>query len=235
MSKNYTRAKIIKWLNKDIKAEKLSSLYNEPYVNYNGETSDTNEFYYDVIAGYLLENKIKTLFEGMETITRQSTYKTPGHEAMTEEERELMREQKRKEEWLARSLLGSKFDAIGEIKDYQVPIKNKRSDKAGKVDLLAYNEKKKLLSLFELKREDSEETLLRAVLEICTYYHLIDKEKLISDFGYPAASVQKVVLVSQDSLQHQQYIKSKIIRKLAKELKVKVYVLDKHNQLTELT
>ena len=78
---------------------------------------------------------------------------------------------------------GKVFDIIGKIIDYQTPLKNIRADKAGKIDLLAYNEEEKILRILELKKPDSEETMIRCVLEAYTYLKVVDKDKLLKDFG----------------------------------------------------
>jgi len=82
---------------------------------------------------------------------------------------------------------GKVFDIIGKIIDYQTPLKNVQTDDAGKIDLLAYNEKEnpKTLRILELKKPDSEETMLRCVLEAYTYLKVVDKDKLLKDFGLP--------------------------------------------------
>ena len=82
---------------------------------------------------------------------------------------------------------GKVFDIIGKIIDYQTPLKDIQTDKAGKIDLLAYNEneEEKTLRILELKKPDSEETMLRCVLEAYTYLKVVDKDKLLKDFGLP--------------------------------------------------
>ena len=60
-----------------------------------------------------------------------------------------------------------------------------QTDKAGKIDLLAYNENEKTLRILELKKPDSKETMLRCVLEAYTYLKIVDKVKLLKDFGLP--------------------------------------------------
>jgi hypothetical protein len=95
------------------------------------------------------------------------------------------------EELFAKSLYGYKFDDLGEIIDYQMPIYDK---KYGAIDLLAYNDDG-VLSLIELKREYNTETMLRAILEICTYFLQIDIEKLknepTSSFRHSQRTAQK--------------------------------------------
>ena len=110
------------------------------------------------------------------------TYKVAGHKPQNEKNEALTREKPLDEEWLAKSLLLENFEHIGEIIDFQVPIKEKDTDSAGKVDLLAYNKQTKRLSLIELKRETNEETMLRAILEISIYFCQINRETLKEDF-----------------------------------------------------
>jgi len=235
-SSGYTKGEITSTLDEIVKSGELSSLYQEDCTNYTGKTTDTKDLYSDLIAEWLVERNVKGLFvEQVKPISRRETYKTADHKPMTPEERDSIHEQRQEEQWIARSLLHSKFDHVGEIIDYQTPIKDSHDDKGvGKVDLLAYCEDGKVLSIIELKRKRNEETVLHAILEVCTYYHQLDKEKLKADFGYPASvSIQQVVLGFTDSFLHQQYRDSKIIQKLAKELGVKVCLLD-DNQIIEI-
>ena len=74
------------------------------------------------------------------------------------------------------------YDFIGEIIDYQTPLKSSRKDVAGKIDLLSYDRDNKVIHILELKKPNSTETMLRCVLEGYTYLRTVDSEKLISDF-----------------------------------------------------
>lgn len=96
----------------------------------------------------------------------------------------------RNEENLAKLLYLNDFvPYLGNIIDYQVPLKGKQSDKIGKIDLVGYSEQTRRFSLIELKYHPvgSQETLLRCVLEIYTYYKFLNKERFIADFitNYP--------------------------------------------------
>ena len=51
------------------------------------------------------------------------------------------------------------------------------------MDLLAYDGT--YLRLLELKKPDSDETMLRCVMEGFTYLETVDKQKLLMDFGLP--------------------------------------------------
>jgi hypothetical protein len=78
---------------------------------------------------------------------------------------------------------------LGNIIDYQVPLREKKSDKIGAIDLVSYSENQRRFSLIELKYNPvgSSESLLRCVLEAYTYYKFWDKNRFIEDFkeNYP--------------------------------------------------
>ena len=71
--------------------------------------------------------------------------------------------------------------------DYQTPLKNKREDEAGKIDLLAYDGT--TLRILELKKPDSVETMLRCVLEGYTYLKTANIAKLLEDFKLPSDTI----------------------------------------------
>lgn len=234
-TKNKKREEITNLLEKVIEKNELSTLYKKGYINYTGKVSDFDEFYSDIITEYLLGKKVKSLYDNkniVEPIKREpKKYKVKDHKPMTDKEKSLIHKQIRKEEWIARSLLNEKFDDIGEIIDYQIPIKGKITDSAGKVDLLAYNDKNKILTLIELKREDSKETMLRSILEISTYYAQINKNQLKNDFGYPSeTNIQKAIFVFKESSLYKHYKDTKLVKKLIdeEELNIKIYFVEKN-------
>jgi len=216
--KNPTEKEIIDWLDKD--KNKLSLLYNKKYINYSGTTA--KKYYYDIISKYLLENINLFNQNNIQEIGRKKPY-PQNDKPLTEQERTEIYNKKRGEEWFARGLLGYDFDDIGKIKYYQLPIKDEKKQKAGKIDIIAMNEKS-ILSIIELKREYNSDTLLRAILEINSYFFQVDKKKLRKHFS--CSEIQQVVLIFKDSPQHKQYKQSKLIKELAQKLKVKILVLD---------
>ena len=162
----------------------MGNFYKRKVVNYRGTTSDSKEYYTEVVAEWILKNIY--LFDYIKPITREKSYKADSHDGKNKDN-----DSNREEEKIAMKLFelsqnqGKVFDIIGKIIDYQTPLKNIRADKAGKIDLLAYNEEEKILRILELKRPDSKETMLRCVLEAYTYLKVVDKDKLLKDFGLP--------------------------------------------------
>ena len=211
MGKKYSKEEIIKKL-EESKSE-MGQFYSENFLNYISETSDKEGDYTEIIAEWLLNN-IK-LFDEIKPITREKNYKVKTHDGKIKNEKS-----NREEEIIAMKLFelsqnqGKVFDIIGKIIDYQTPLKNIRADKAGKIDLLAYNEEEKILRILELKRPNSDETMLRCVLEAYTYLKVVDKVKLLKDFGLPEdTEIKACAFVFYDGKQHKEMKEIKDNRK----------------------
>ena len=178
MGKKYSKNEILEEI------QDMGNFYKRKVVNYRGTTSDSKEYYTEVVAEWILKNIY--LFDYIKPITREKSYKVDSHDGKNKD-----KDSNREEEKIAMKLFdlsqnqGKVFDVIGKIIDYQTPLKDIQTDKAGKIDLLAYNEneEEKTLRILELKKPDSEETMLRCVLEAYTYLKVVDKDKLLKDFG----------------------------------------------------
>ena len=177
----YSKDEIIKKL--EVAKSEMWKFYSQDFVNYRGKTSDKERDYYtEIIAKWLLDNI--ELFNDIKMISRENSYKVDSHDGKNKD-----KDSNREEEKIAMKLFdlsenqGKVFEIIGKIIDYQTPLKDIQTDKAGKIDLLAYNEEEKILRILELKKPDSEETMLRCVLEAYTYLKVVDKDKLLKDFG----------------------------------------------------
>lgn len=220
MGKRYKEEDIISMFSNALTGHRIDTLYREEFINYIGITSDTNELYTEVVAELLLEHIEE--FNNIKTITREHTYKTPSHNGTAPTP-----ESNREEERIALSMFNKEYGYIGKIIDYQVPLKDKRQDDAGKIDLLSFDSNKKELILLELKGPENTETLLRTVLEIITYWHIVDKKKLCCDFGYPEnTAIRKAVLVFSGGAQHNEYEQNPNTRKLMKKLDVGIYLIE---------
>ena len=230
MGKKYSKEEIIKKL--EASKSEMGQFYSEDFLNYISETSDKERDYTEIIAGWLLDNI--ELFNEIKPITREKSYKVKTHDGIIKNE-----ESNREEEKIAMKLFdssknrGKVFDIIGKIIDYQTPLKNVRGDKAGKIDLLAYNENEnpKTLRILELKRPDSKETMLRCVLEAYTYLKVVDKDKLLKDFGLPENTVIKACpFVFYDGKQHKEMQQNREnLGQLIKELGIEVIYLKEEN------
>jgi len=219
----YSRAEILEII---IRAShNMNTLYQQEFVNYRGLTTDTKEPYSEVIAEFLVNRQ--DLFGNITPITRQRKYRVSGHDGSTNKE-----SSNRIEERVALGMFGRTFNHIGKIIDYQVPLKNAREDKnVGKIDLMALKED--TLTILELKKEDSQETLLRCMLEASTYWRKVDKDKLLQDYSeFNAQKIQTAALVFKDKAQHNEYKEARAnVLRLMEQLDVGLYVIGDHDRL----
>ena len=205
--------------------------YSQDFVNYRGKTSDKERDYYtEIIAEWLLDNI--ELFNDIKMISRENSYKVDSHDGKNKD-----KDSNREEEKIAMKLFdlsqnqGKVFEIIGKIIDYQTPLKDIQTDKAGKIDLLAYNESKKTLRILELKKPDSEETMLRCVLEAYTYLKVVDKDKLLKDFGLQKNTKIKAcpfVFYGKEQYKEMQQDR-KHLKDLIKKLGIEVIYLKEEN------
>ena len=225
----YSKNEIIKKL--EVAKSEMWKFYSQDFVNYRGKTSDKEGYYYtEIIAKWLLNNI--ELFNDIKMISRENSYKVDSHDGKNKD-----KDSNREEEKIAMKLFelsqnqGKVFDIIGKIIDYQTPLKNIRADKAGKIDLLAYNEEEKILRILELKKPDSKETMLRCVLEAYTYLKVVDKAKLLKDFGLPEnTKIKACPFVFYDGEQHKEMQEDrKYLKDLIKKLGIEVIYLKEEN------
>lgn len=227
----YSKDEIIKKL--EVAKSEMWKFYSQDFVNYRGKTSDKERDYYtEIIAKWLLDNI--ELFNDIKMISRENSYKVDSHDGKIKNEKS-----EREEEIIAMKLFdssqnqGKVFDIIGKIIDYQTPLKNVQTDKAGKIDLLAYNEKEnpKTLRILELKKLDSKETMLRCVLEAYTYLKIVDIAKLLKDFGLPKDTKIKAcsfVFYGKEQYKEMQQDR-KYLKDLIKKLGIEVIYLKEEN------
>ena len=209
----------------------MVNFYKRKVVNYRGKTSDSKDYYTEVVAEWILKNIY--LFDYIKPITREKSYKVDSHDGIIKNE-----ESKREEEKIAMKLFDLSqnqrkvFDVIGKIIDYQTPLKDIQTDKAGKIDLLAYNKKEKILRILELKRPGSKETMLRCVLEAYTYSKVVDKAKLLKDFGLAEDTVIKAcpfVFYGKEQYREMQQDRENL-KDLIEKLGIEVIYLEEKNE-----
>jgi len=228
-SPDYKESQIIDWLNDDIKPQNLSKLYDRDYINYTGSPADNkNIFYSDLIAKYLIDRLYLFNNDQIKEIARKDYgnghYIQEDHKQLGDEAKSLPYTT---EDQFAKFLYNSELESLGKIIDFQTPIGDKSF---GAVDLLAYN-REEILSLVELKWKDSKETMLRAILEICTYFCQINKKQLEEELKKNGMSpnikkTRKAVLVFEESPLFEHYKKTKLIDNLATKLEVEIFFLN---------
>ena len=171
----YTKQDIIDKV--EASKENMQLFYKSEFINYRGKTSDTDEYYTEIVCGWLLENL--ELLNEIPTITREKGYFTKTHDGVIKNLKS-----NRDEEMIAMKMFNQKvISGLGKILDYQTPLKNKSKDKVGKIDLLSYDGN--IVRILELKKPDSEETMLRCVIEGYTYLKTVDAKRLLRDFNLP--------------------------------------------------
>ena len=210
----------------------IRSFYKQDFVNYAGKTKDSQEYYTEIIAEWLLSHV--DLFNKIKLINREGSYRIESHDGKI-----INQESNRAEEKIAMKLFGYSqnkgeiFDKIGEIIDYQTPLKNIQTDDAGKIDLLAYNEDTDTLRILELKKSDSKETMLKCLLEVYTYLKIVNKVKLLKDFGLPKDTIVKASpLVFFEGMQYKEMQEDrKNLKKLMEKMEIEpVYLIEENGK-----
>ena len=90
MGKVYSKNEIIKIM-KEAKSD-IKNFYKKEFVNYLGVTSDTKEYYTEIIAEWLLDNFY--LFDTNKMISRESSYKVDSHNGIIKDEHSNHEEEK---------------------------------------------------------------------------------------------------------------------------------------------
>ena len=217
MAKKYTKEEIDKNFKEALNNPK--NLYNHKCVNWKSHVEAVSELLF-----YEIENFIKEITP----IERNTSYKLDHNSSNN-------KISNRSEEIFAKELCKKyekeEFGDLGTILDYQIPLKNVRSDKAGKVDLVSYNSNKNEIYFIELKWNTAKDTLLRCILEAYTYSKIVDEEKFKKDFKInKEALIVPCVLIFNGTNAAEMYQNEKeypYLHKLINELKVKIKVIDK--------
>ena len=225
----YTRAELLERI--ESASREINLFYNQDFINYRGKTKDTEELYSEVVAEWCIENIER--FELIPMITRESTYKIESHDGIPKSINS-----NREEELIAMEIFRQGFlGNLGQVIDYQTPLKNRRCDKAGKIDILSYDGMS--VRILELKEPDSDETMLRCVLEGYTYMKTVNGRRLIKDFELSEdAKLLACPLVLKGGIQWQEMQEeSPKLKMLMKMLNSKAFYLekidDKYNVLEE--
>lgn len=224
MNNKYTKQYTIDKLNN--KLADIKNLYKAECINWKGKTNDTHEFYTEVIAQKLYRN-IKEFKKFPPFKTRKSSYCRNTHSKIEID----LAKSNRGEENFAKRITGLELEHLGLIKDFQIPLKDTAGDTGlGKIDLISFNKDVNTLFLIELKYIGNLETLLRASLEIYSYYKIIDQSKLKKDYKFSSEIVIKpaVLLVPNCTAYKELKDMSKrpMLKKLSLKLGVNIFTLE---------
>ena len=227
MPKKYTRQETLNILETMKKEGKgFSSLYQKGFIKWLGKSMDrsNSEYYSEIISDWLLNNIDILTGNHIKQVNREN-YKE-FHPELDENTPETNREEDR----IAKEIHKEKvYKELGEVFDYQVPLKKTNKDTGvGKIDLVAFNKNENNVYLLELKRRDSTETLLRCVLEIYTYWKQLNKDNFKKSFDFLPldANIIPAVLIFKDSVQYKQYeSEHPKTRKLMKVLGIQTFVV----------
>jgi Holliday junction resolvase-like predicted endonuclease len=207
-------------------------LYNSSFINWKGKTLDSKEYYTEVISRELLKAEKLVLLGKIDQINRVN-YNVDTHDGKHNGDTN------RAEEIFAMQLKGKKLKKLGLVIDYQVSLKEKRSDDAGKIDLIT--SASEYVYIVELKYIGNKETLLRAILEIWTYYKQLNKVNFLKSFKLlkknKIEDIRKAVLLSVDCNAYneaKELSKRPKLKQLAKALGIDIFLLEENITIIEL-
>lgn len=199
------KQEVKKLLNKD-----PPFFYKKNILNYRGKTIDQGPPYSEVIADELINNyeQLSQLEKGVRIRETKSFYRGHNGKPNVEARESKFGKITYSEKLLAIALFNSKITLkFGKIIDYQMPLKEKQADEFGEIDLVALDNSS--IKLIELKiKGKSEETLLRALLEVYTYYKMLkgSLDKFIQDYKLASQKglyFQPCILTDTDALSGQ--------------------------------
>lgn len=177
-----------------------ATLYNANFINYAGVPTGDNQTYSEILAHRILKRKVLDNIHdetGRNGPIRKKRYKQKNHQG-------CVSKIAYGETSLSYALFNnSQINGFNFI-DYQVPLKETNQDLGGKIDLIATRAEKEQLYLVELKPPQitgNNDTLLRAALEIFTYYEIVKKNqaKFVQEYANTKPRLCMMVLVSEQS------------------------------------
>lgn len=180
----------------------------------------------ELIAELLIEKGIDNNFlkKKLIQIEREKSYNVRN---------EHVKDKSSLEKILCNGLIDCRLGRLGKVEDFEMPLKNEQADRHVKaVDMISINDEEESIYLIEFKHSKNDETLLRAIFEIATYYAKIkNPNKIVKDYGKEDYTLKKAVLVpwgcnAYNDLAELRNGKRPALSKLAKLLEVELYSLD---------
>ena len=206
---------------------------------------DPNTFYSNKITYTKFSENLTTINNNLSLFTDTKNYnaelrdsyivKSHGKPSATDYQQAKNKVRFRKEEWICKLAYGKTFSEIGEIVDYQVPLKvpkGKQNTGKGKIDLLSYNEETDTAYLLEVKVDTSTESPLKAIMECYTYWQQVNGNKpydflgktVIKDRISKKTKLKKAIIIFESNERKYLYQKMQIHYKELKDLMNKLDV-----------
>lgn len=238
MSKKYSEKEIINKV-KERLFNNPHFFYTENFLKYKSKTQDTKEPCTEVIAKVLVDHYGKVKLIGKNALIRRTKSFNWNHNGISNVAARLKRYGylKYSEKLLAIALFNSQdFFCVGKIFDYEVPLNENISDGFGKIDIVTEDNDQIRLIELKISKEENDETLLRALLEIYTYYKLISNSNSKFIQSFPKDLNNKIkyyfrpaILTDMESLsgttikeiKHYPYLKE-LVSEMNKEIGVKI-------------
>lgn len=191
-----------------------------------------------------IQGELQSIQESSYKLSQRTTYRVKSHYKEFDKaayEKAKTKKPFRKEEWMCKLCMGKTFPHIGEIVDYQVPLKHCQGDACegmGNIDLLSVDGD--TAWLLELKVPDSSEHPLRAIMEIYTYWRQLGGDAcqnfLNNSKAEGAKTLKKaIVIFEKDAGASEKYLYQKLrknwgpLSKLMKDLDVACFVAQLEN------
>lgn len=233
MGKKYTYSDI----EKNIK-EKLDDgipFYRLDEVNYRGNFKGSNQSYENGIASYLLnltEEDFKKLLTKGFKVVEEKEFGKPDHDKPV-----INEDSNRDEEIFVKKLKENEnvnypYDGMT-MDDYQIPVVRKDDSKEGKIDcILKFGD---ILYLTEAKKYKSEETLLRCIVEVLTYFFKVQlnpssAKRIMEHHGTIDSVFKPAILIFDESYAYKKLVgNDEALMKLLNKYNIKVFVVKTDN------
>lgn len=187
----------------ELQSRGWSFLYKHPAILRKGKTAeDTPSKMTEVCAGWIVEHFVEFAL-GIKQYDRRERegafpnrpYRTKSHQGEKRDDSDdRSREKNIAYELFKLKRARNRVWDIGDIVDYEVPLKDKQDNRIGNIDLVSRNGD--TIYILEMKRPESAETLLRCILEVYTYFRSIKSvEKFKRSFCDDGEDLQKINIV----------------------------------------
>lgn len=197
MSRIYTESTCLQKIHDAYLNGNVCRLYDEKFIkSWNGVTSDSGREYQEIFAEFIYFRLIDGKLPMVDKCKVETYCEIDRQDAIRDNEEGVQRDF-----FFGRRKLSAEF---GIPVWFELQTNDPGQGKG--IDLVYYNETTLEINIFELKYRNSTETLLRAVMEIQTYYQRVDWDKVIQALikrgkvhSSRVAKINKYILIDKNS------------------------------------